>query len=408
MSNGFVIVGAGLAAGTAVTELRSTGFDGRIVVYGDERHPPYERPPLSKAYLLGNDPFESALVHPEQWYAEHDVELRLGHRVSSIDPDDHSVTADGKAQRYDRLLLATGASPRRFALADASGAPVAYLRTVEDSSRLKATFGEGQKVVIIGGGWIGLEVASAARMAGSEVTVVESLELPLLRVLGPEVAAVFADLHREHGVDLRTGSSVTAVHQADGRSVVQLDDGDSLDADLIVVGIGVVPNDELARQAGLATDNGILVDERLATSAPDVFAAGDVANAQHPVLGRRIRVEHWDTAIEQGKVVAHNLLGEGVPYTRQPYFYTDQYDLGMEYVGSVGPDGADEVVLRGDVPGRVFTAFWLKDGVIAAGMHVNDWDAIDPVRSLVGQHVDRATLENTATDLSEIAATATG
>jgi 3-phenylpropionate/trans-cinnamate dioxygenase ferredoxin reductase component len=403
MSTTFVVVGAGLAAGKAVEELRAAGFDGSIVLYGAEHHLPYERPPLSKGYLLGNDPLESAFVHDPQWYEDNDVDLRLGTPVTAIDTGRREVTTeDGSRQSYDRLLLATGATPRRLAMADTSGAPVAYLRTIEDSQRLKSAFGEGRRIAIIGGGWIGLEVASAARQAGSSVTVLETLELPLLRVLGPEVAQVFAALHREHGVDLRTSVEVTAVEGKADVAVVRLADGDTVEADLLVVGVGVSPNDGLARAAGLETDNGVLVDETLRSSDPDVLAAGDVANALHPGLGRRLRVEHWDTAIEQGKVAARNLLGEQVSYDRLPYFFTDQYDLGCEYVGSVGPDGYDEVVLRGDVEGRLFTAFWLKGDRVLAGMHVNDWDAIEPVRGIVGRPVDVDRLRDESVALTDV------
>lgn len=266
------------------------------------------------------------------------------------------------------MLLATGASPRRLALADESGAPTAYLRTIEDSDRIKAAFGPGRKLTIIGAGWIGLEVAAAARTAGTEVTVFERESLPLLRVLGPRVAAVFADLHRAHGVDLRLATELTPA--------------DLAPADLVVVGVGVAPNTALAERAGLDVDNGVLVDAQLRTSDPDVYAVGDVANHDHPLLGR-LRVEHWDNAIEQAKVAARNLLGAAQAYERQPYFFTDQYDLGMEYVGHA--NGDDEVVVHGDPASGTFRAYWVRDGVVIAGMHANDWDAIDEIRAQVGR-----------------------
>ena len=404
MSNPFVIVGAGLAAGKAVEALREAGYDGQVIVYGDEQHLPYERPPLSKGYLLGNADLDTVFVHSPEWYDEHDIDLRLGSSVTAIDLDTHQVVAGSEKQVYDKLLIATGSSPRHLPMADDSGAPVAYLRTIEDSARIKSSFAPGVRIAIIGGGWIGLEVASAARAAGSEVTVLESLDLPLMRVLGPEVATVFASLHREHGVDLRLGVQVSAIEQVDQRVVVRLGDGSTVEADLVVVGIGVTPNTDLAEAAGLHTDNGIVVDEHLRTSDPDVFAAGDVASAQHPVLGRRIRVEHWDTAIGQGAVAARNLLDQDVAYDRLPYFFTDQYDLGMEYVGSVGPNGYDEVVLRGDTTdSRVFSAFWIREGTVLAGMHANDWDAIDPIRKIVGASVDPALLRDESSSLAEIA-----
>ncbi|MGZ4489936.1 MAG: NAD(P)/FAD-dependent oxidoreductase [Nocardioidaceae bacterium] len=402
MSDTFVIVGGGLAAGKAVEQLRSSGFEGSIVLFGAEHHLPYERPPLSKGYLLGNDPLEDAFVHDPDWYDANDVDLRLGTPVTGLDTDARTVHTEDQTQSYDRLLLATGSSPRRLAMADDSGAPVAYLRTIEDSTFLKQAFVAGRRIAVIGAGWIGLEATAAAREAGAEVTVLESLDAPLLRVLGPEVAEIFAGLHREHGVDLRTGVQVSGVAKDGERAVVRLGDGASVTADLVLVGIGVTPNIALAEAAGLAVDNGVLVDARLRTSAPDVFAAGDIANHDHPTLGRRLRVEHWDTAIGQGEAAARNMLGEDQPYDRQPYFFTDQYDLGMEYVGSVGPNGYDEVVLRGNPDKREFQAYWVKDGAVLAGMQVNDWDATDLIRPLVGARVDVDRLKDQSVDLQDL------
>jgi 3-phenylpropionate/trans-cinnamate dioxygenase ferredoxin reductase subunit len=382
-SHPFVIVGGGLAAAKAAEGLREGGFEGRVVLVAAEPHLPYERPPLSKGYLCGTEELEKAFVHPPGWYDDHAIELRLATSATALDLDTHTVTTDQGHIGFDRLLLATGSTPRRLRLADDSGAPVAYLRTIEDSQRIKSALRLGQSLTIIGGGWIGLEVAAAARTAGCEVAVLEALELPLVRVLGPEVAEVFGNLHQAHGVDLRTSASVTAVELDGRRTVVRLADGSSASADLLVVGVGVNPNTALAQAAGLATDNGIVVDEHLRTSHPDVFAAGDVANAFHPTLGRHLRVEHWDNAIEQGITAARNMLGAEESYDRLPYFFTDQYDLGIEYVGNLGPEGFDEVVLRGDVTDQVFTAFWLNNGRVLAGMHVNDWDAIDPIRGIL-------------------------
>ncbi len=362
-----VIVGAGLAGGTAATELREQGHTGPVVLIGAEQHAPYERPPLSKGYLLGNDPIDDAFVHPLEWYAEHDVDLRLGVEATALDTGAHVVHTSAGDVGYDGLLLATGAEPRRLPLAEESGVPTAYLRTIEDSDRLKAAFAKGGRIAVVGAGWIGLEAAAAAREAGCDVTVFETADLPLLRVLGPTVAKAFADLHRSHGVDLRLGTSVSAA--------------DLAGADLVIAGIGVSPRVALAEAAGLAVDNGVLVDAGLRTSVPDVFAVGDIANHDHPVLGRRIRVEHWDTAINQAKVAAHNLAGADEAYDVMPYFFTDQYDLGMEYVGNAGAD--DEVVVHGDLEGLNFRAFWLRDGRVVAAMHANDWDATDDLRAAV-------------------------
>ena len=386
MSEPFVVVGGGLAAAKAVEQLRESGYDGDVILYTAEQHLPYERPPLSKGYLLGDDERDVVFVHDAQWYVDNNIDVRLGTRVEAVDPGAHTVTAGDTTQSYSKLLLATGAQPRRFAMADASAAPVAYLRVIEDTERLKQAFTEGARIAVLGAGWIGLEAASAARKAGCHVTVVESLPQPLLRVLGPRIASVFADLHREHGVDMRLDVSVGGVEKAGDGVRLILDVGDPVEADLLLVGIGAVPDVKLAEDAGLDVDNGVLVDAALRTSAPDVFAAGDIANAEHPVLGRRIRVEHWDNAIEQGKAAARSMLGEDVSYDRIPYFFTDQYDLGMEYVGNIDPGSADDVVVRGDTTGdRVFQAYWIKDGVVAAAMHANDWDAGDTIREAIGK-----------------------
>jgi NADPH-dependent 2,4-dienoyl-CoA reductase/sulfur reductase-like enzyme len=386
MTEPFVIVGGGLTAAHTASQLRESGYDKDIVLFAAEQHLPYERPPLSKGYLLGKDERDSVFVHDAAWYVDHGVDVRLGTAVDAVDPAGHTVSADGSSTPFAKLLLATGSSPRRLAAADESGGPVAYLRVLEDTERLKAAFHEGARIAILGAGWIGLETAAAAREAGAEVTVVESLDLPLLRVMGPEVAAVFADLHREHGVELRLGAQVSAFRRAGAGISLTFEGGAPVEADLLLVGIGASPNTDLAKSAGLDVDNGVLVDQHLRTSAPDVLAAGDVANAFHPVLDRRIRVEHWDNAIKQGKAAALSMLGEDVSYDRLPYFFTDQYDLGMEYVGHADPADVDEVVVRGDTSGdRVFTAYWVKDGTVVAGMHANDWDAIDGIKEQVGK-----------------------
>jgi 3-phenylpropionate/trans-cinnamate dioxygenase ferredoxin reductase component len=393
-----VLVGGGLAAGTAVRELRTQGYDGPLVLFAGEPHPPYERPPLSKSYLMGKDPAEKAFVNDADWYAQHDVDLRTGVSVESVDVSSRTVRAGGADLSFSGLLLATGAIPRRLPLADDSGAPVHYLRTMDDSTALKEHLVEGARIGIIGGGWIGLEVASAARRAGAEVVVLEALDQPLLNVLGPEVAALFAELHREQGVDVRTGVKVEGIDAGSDGTTVRLAGGDSVTVDRLVVGIGVAPVTDLASAAGIDVDNGILVDAELRTSAPGVLAAGDVANVDHPVLGHRLRVEHWDTAIKHGTVAATNLLGGHAVADHLPYFFTDQYDLGLEYVGNPGPDGFDRVVIAGDESGpveqRAFRVWWLRGDLVVAGMHVNDWDAIDRVRELVGTEADDSALRS--------------
>jgi 3-phenylpropionate/trans-cinnamate dioxygenase ferredoxin reductase subunit len=399
MSAPIVLVGGGLATDTAVREQRAQGYTGDLVVIAGEHHPPYERPPLSKGYLLGNEPAEKALVNAEGWYAEHDVDLRTGVTVESVDPDARTLRAGGEDLEWAGLLLATGAAPRHLSLADDSGAPVHYLRTLEDSTELKAQLQPGARIGVIGGGWIGLEVASAARQAGAEVVVLEALDQPLRNVLGADVGALFAQLHREKGVDVRTGvrvESISAARSGSDGATIGLAGGDTLTVDRLVVGVGVLPVTDLATAAGIAVDNGILTDAQLGTSAPGVFAAGDVANVDHPVLGHRLRVEHWDTAIKHGTVAAANLLGGNAVADHLPYFFTDQYALGIEYVGNPGPEGFDRVVITGDTDGpveqRTFRTWWLRGDRVVAGMHVNDWDAIGRVRELVGTEVDEAEL----------------
>ncbi|MFD1519843.1 FAD-dependent oxidoreductase [Pseudonocardia yunnanensis] len=403
----FAIVGAGLAGAKAAEALRVEGFDGRIVLLGAESHRPYERPPLSKGYLQGNADRDSAYVHPAEWYPEHRVELRVDTTVTEIDRRAHElVIGDGSRLAYDKLLLTTGATPRRLPVPGADLDGVHYLRDFGDSDRLKAAFRPDAGVVIVGAGWIGLETAAAARTAGADVTVLEHAELPLLRVLGREMATVFADLHRDHGVDLRFSVSVSAIQPSaenpSSAGSVLLADGTEIAADVVVVGIGVTPNVELARSCGLNVDDGILVDSHLVSSDEDILAAGDVANAYHLLLCRQIRVEHWANALHQPAVAAKTMLGETASYDRLPYFFTDQYDLGMEYTGYTDPDGQDELVIRGDTTAREFIAFWLKDGRLTAAMNVNIWDVTEPIRELIrsGAQVDVSRLADPDAPLS--------
>ncbi|MEX2971647.1 NAD(P)/FAD-dependent oxidoreductase [Streptomyces sp. C184] len=388
----FVIAGAGLAGAKAAETLRAEGFDGPVVLLGDERERPYERPPLSKGYLMGTSEKEKVYVHPPQWYAEHEVDLRLGNAVTALDPADHEVTlADGSRLGYAKLLLATGSTPRPLPVPGANLDGVHYLRHLADSDRLKEVFRSAARIVVIGGGWIGLETTAAARAAGVAVTLLEAAELPLLGVLGHQAAEIFAALHTEHGVDLRCGTRITEITGSGGAADgVRLADGTRIAADAVIVGVGITPNSEPAAAAGLRVDNGVVVDERLRTSDPDIYAAGDVANAYHPVLDRHLRVEHWANALHQPRTAARAMLGQDVRYDRLPYFFTDQYDLGMEYTGHVTPDSCDRVVFRGDTAAREFLAFWLSRGRVLAGMNVNIWDVTDQIKALVasGRPVD--------------------
>jgi 3-phenylpropionate/trans-cinnamate dioxygenase ferredoxin reductase subunit len=407
-SETFVIVGAALAGAKGAEALRDQGFDGRLVLIGEEPERPYERPPLSKGYLSGKEDRESVFVHPQHWYAEHQVDLRLSVAATRIDRDARQVElSDGTTVGYDKLLLTTGASPRRLPVPGADADGVHYLRTIGDSEKIRALLADGVRLAVIGAGWIGLEVSAVAREAGAQVTVVEMAELPLLRVLGPEVAQVFADLHRSHDVDLRLKTQLSAISTENGRATgLTLADGSQITADAVLAGVGAAPNTELASAAGLEVDDGILVDAGLRTSDPDIFAAGDVANAVHPLLGKRIRVEHWANALKQPKTAATSMLGGEASYSDLPYFYTDQYDLGMEYVGFVEPGGYDEVVFRGDVAEREFIAFWLSGGRVLAGMNVNVWDVTDPIKALISSRavIDRQRLADPAVPLTELGA----
>jgi 3-phenylpropionate/trans-cinnamate dioxygenase ferredoxin reductase subunit len=380
----FVIVGGSLAGAKAAETLRKEGFGGPVVLVGAEPETPYERPPLSKGYLLGTADRESPRVHPADWYPENDVDLRTGVRATHLDPVAHRLTLEtGEELGYAKLLLATGASARRLPVPGADLDGVRYLRTFADSDQLLADLsGGGKRVLIVGAGWIGLEVAAAARHHGNDVTIVEPQPTPLHAALGPDMGAVFARLHRQHGVDLFTDTTVREFRGTDGRVTSVVTDGHAgLDADLVVVGIGATPNIELAAAAGLEVDNGVVTDHALRTSAADVFAAGDVASSFHPLYGRYVRVEHWANALNGGPAAARSMLGQDMSYDRVPYFFTDQYDLGMEYSGLGGP--GDTVVTRGNPDDGAFIAFWLENGRVTAGMNVNVWDVTEPIQQLI-------------------------
>jgi 3-phenylpropionate/trans-cinnamate dioxygenase ferredoxin reductase subunit len=413
----FVIVGASLAGAKAAEQLRTDGFAGRIVLVGAETERPYERPPLSKGFLLGKDPLEKAYVHDADWYRANDVTLCLGVRATAIDPAAHTVALSaGAPLTYSKLLLATGSAPRRLNLGGGDANGIYYLRSMPDSTSLRAALVPGAQVVVIGAGWIGLEVAAAAREHGATVTVLEVDSLPLRRVLGDEVATIYADLHRAHGVEFRFGAGIKEFGTLDDRlSHVVLDDETELPADLAVVGVGIRPVVDLAEAAGLSVDNGIVTDERLTTSDPDIFAAGDVASYLHPMLGHRIRVEHWANARYGGRAAARSMLGQDAVYDRVPYFYSDQYDLGMEYAGYVAAGDYDRVVFRGETAMRgtkapEFIAFWVKDDRVLAGMNANIWDVQDDIVALVkagysGQGVDLGRLADPAVPLADLLST---
>lgn len=404
-SKTFVIIGGGLAGAKAVEALRDSGFDGGIVLITDEERLPYERPPLSKEYLAGKKKLADFTVQNSDWYREHDVDLRLGARATSLDPAGHTVgLSDHTAVRYDKLLLATGSAAKRPPIPGSDAAGVHYLRTYDDAAALDSVLTEGASLAVVGAGWIGLEVAAAARQRGVNVTVVETAKQPLVAALGETVGEVFANLHRDHGVDLRLETQVEEISVAG----VKTRDGATVVADAVLVAVGARPNIELAEDAklsmGSGLQGGVLVDASLRTSDADIYAVGDIAAAEHPLLRCRIRTEHWANALKQPAVAAAGMLGKPAEYAELPYFFTDQYDLGMEYVGHA-PD-FDRVVFRGDVLGREFVAFWQDgDNRVLAGMNVNVWEVLDDIKTLIrsGKRIEGDRLADPKVPLADLA-----
>ncbi|MFD7013019.1 NAD(P)/FAD-dependent oxidoreductase [Streptomyces sp. NPDC059928] len=412
----FVIVGGGLAGAKAAETLRSEGFNGRVILIGDEREHPYERPPLSKGFLAGKEERDSVFVHEPAWYAQADIELHLGQPVTAIDRAAKTVRlGDGTLIQYDRLLLATGAEPRRLDVPGTDLAGVHHLRRLSHAERLKhvlkALGRDNGHLVISGAGWIGLEVAAAARGYGAEVTIVEPEPTPLYNVLGPELGQIFADLHAEHGVRFHFGARLTEIVGQDGMVLAaRTDDGEEHPAHDVLAAIGAAPRGSLAETAGLAMvdrahGGGIAVDSSLRTSDPDIFAAGDVAAVHHPLLETRLRVEHWANALNGGPAAARAMLDQDVTYDRVPYFFSDQYDLGLEYSGWAPPGSYDQVVIRGDAGKREFIAFWLKERRVLAGMNVNVWDVTEPIQALIraGTQLDTEALADPSVPLGSLA-----
>jgi 3-phenylpropionate/trans-cinnamate dioxygenase ferredoxin reductase subunit len=399
----FIIAGASLAGAKAAEELRQRGFDGRVLLIGAEPERPYERPPLTKDYLRDESPRDKAYVHAEGFYAEQQIELLTETVVTAVDPAASTVSlGDGRKLQFDRLLLSTGAEPRRIPIAGADLDGVHYLRSLADCDVLRALLDAGGHVVVVGAGWIGSEFAASARQLGLKVTVIDPVHLPNERIFGPEIGSFYRDVHAQHGVELLLGEGVDSFEGSGTLKRVRTVGGRTIDCDFAVVAIGVSPRDGLARDAGIDVDNGIPVDHALHTSAPNVFAAGDVANAWNPFFDQRIRVEHWSNALHQGPAAARAMLGDRVSYDRIPYFFSDQYDVGMEYSG-YAPTW-DEVVFRGDRAGGEFIAFWLQDGRVVAGMNVNVWDVNEHVQALIRsrQPVDAAALSDPDTPLESL------
>jgi len=383
-----LVIGAGLAGAKAAEALRQAGFDGQVTLVGQESERPYDRPPLSKDFLRGELPRERVFVHPEEFYAENDIELRTGTEVTGLDVAAGVATASAgpSSERlpFDALVLATGSAPRRLPIAGADLDGVHVLRELEDSERLHEAIAHASRIVVVGAGWIGCEVAASARQMGVDVDLVDVARLPLERQLGPEIAAIYRDLHADHGVALHLSTGVDSVRGAGRAEEVVLADGTRLPADVVVMGVGAAPRVELARAAGLETGDGVLVDRHLRASSPNVFCAGDIAAVDHPVVGTRVRLEHWSGALNQGPVAARNLLGADEDYVKVPYFYSDQYDFGMEFAGHAA--SYDEVVFRGDPAARKFIAFFLDGGRVVAAMNANIWDVTDDLQRLVASH----------------------
>lgn len=388
-----VIVGASLAGGTAALALREHGYDGELTLIGEETARPYERPPLSKALLIGAVD-EPDWVGGERPLSDRDITVLRDTVVTRVRPADHTVTAGGTEHAYDKLILATGSRARRLEVPGFDLEGVRTLRTLDDAWDLRRRITPGTRVVVVGGGWIGCEVAAASVQRGASVTMIEPESAPLVRVLGAEVGAYFAGLHAAHGVDLRLGVGVAGFAGNGSVREVELAGGGAVEADVVVVGVGAVPNLDLAAEAGLTLDGGgVAVDAGLRTSDPDVYAVGDIAAHDHPRYAARVRVEHWANAGDQGQHVAQNVLGGDEPYVKRPFFFSDQYDMGCEYRGLADP-GKDRLVVRGSLEGGEFTAFWLRDNAVAAALNVNSWDDGEALSDLVesGRTVDADTL----------------
>lgn len=398
------VVGASLAGAKAAEAARESGFEGRIVLIGDEPAAPYERPPLSKGILRGDQDRTAAQVHPDGYYEDHDIE-RVTDRATALDVTARTIElAAGDRLTFDTAILATGAAPRALYVPGAELDGVHYLRTIDDSVRLRDAIRAGGRVAVIGAGWIGSEVAASARQMGADVLLIDPALVPLQRTLGEEIGGVFRELHAANGVELRLGTGVKALQGSKTVEAVVLDDGSTVPVDVTVVGIGVTPRTGLAHASQrLSVNDGIVVDAHLQTDVEGIYAAGDVASAWHPRYRRHLRVEHWANALNQGLTAGRNAAGHHDTYDRIPYFFSDQYDLGLEYVGYAGPD--DRLAVRGDLESREFIAFWHHEGVITAAMSVNIWDVLEDLKQLIttGRVVDPDRLTDPDVALGDLA-----
>jgi 3-phenylpropionate/trans-cinnamate dioxygenase ferredoxin reductase subunit len=406
MPETFVIVGASLAGGGAAATLRQEGFDGKVILIGAEPQPPYERPPLSKDYLRGESSFEQALVQPPDFFRENGIETRFGVRATRVDAAEKVVELDdGERVAYDELLIATGGRNRRFPVPGLDLEGVHNLRTVADCDRIRAEIAPGQKAVVVGMGFIGSEVAASLRQSGVEVVVVDRNKVPLRRVLGEEVGRVIEGIHRDHGATLIFEDTVAAFEGADRVERVVTQGGRRIECDFVVVGLGVEPVTELLADTGAQIDNGIAVDEFCRTGVEGIYAAGDVANHYHPVFERRIRVEHWQNALNQGPAAARNMLGKDEPYDDIPWFWSDQYDFNLQYTGF--HTEWDELVVRGNMEERSFVAFYRKDERVVAAVAGNRGkDLRRSMRLIKAQRpVDATKLQDPDVDLRALVGT---
>jgi 3-phenylpropionate/trans-cinnamate dioxygenase ferredoxin reductase subunit len=403
-SGNYCIIGANLAGGRAAEALRQSGFDGRIVLVGAEPDRPYERPPLSKEYLRREMPEGKLYLRPPGYYEEQRIELRLGVSATRLDPTERIVELEsGERLDYDKVLIATGCTVRRLNIPGSDLGRVRYLRTRTESAELAMLLDKARRVVVVGGGFIGSEVAASARTLGKEVTILEASAVPLVRALGTRMGEVCAGIHRDHGVDLRLSCRVQEFRGAGRVEEVVLADGSKVECDLAVVGVGVTPTVDWLQGSGVDLDNGVLVNEYCETNLGGVYAAGDVANAWNPSLGERLRVEHYDNAQNHGTAAGKVMAGGREPYAPIPYFWSDQYEYTMQYVGHARGD--DEVILRGDLPKRSFTAFYLREGRVRAGFAIGRPKDIMATRRLIqtGKQVDPRVLADEQTDLKALA-----
>ena len=400
----YVIVGAGIAGNAAAETLRKQGFEGKVHLVGAEPHRPYDRPPLSKEFLSGSKEQDKLFFKPEDFYAEHSIQLHLGTEATALDPTSKTLTlADGASLRFDKLLLATGSRVRTLPIPGSELEGIHYLRTIDDSQAIAQSMNSASRVVIVGAGFIGSEVAAVCKTAGLEVTVLEIQPQPMAHILGEEMGAIYANLHTSRGIDLRLQEGISGIRGSSRAEQVITDQGNAIDCDFVVIGVGIAPDTTLAKSAGLEVDRGILVDEHCQTSHPDIYAAGDVANWFHPGLGHRLRVEHWDNALNQGAAAAKSMLGAPEPYSPTLYFWSDQYDLNIQYLGHATE--WDEIAIRGNPGEEKFTAFYLKDGSVHGALVVNNFRDIRPTRTLIGQKtpITAASLSDDSTNLKQLA-----